>query len=48
MGVNSAMALSQNIKEIYIAVLDIAQFELVLVPEFPGTTRYIWALQEMG
>ena len=35
------MALSQNIEEIYVVVLDITQYELV--PAY-----YIWALQEMG
>ena len=30
------------------AVLDIIQYELIPAPEFPHTTRYISALQEMG
>ena len=34
------MALSRDIEEINIAVLDITQYELVPAPEFPGTARY--------
>ena len=41
------MALSRIIEEIHMAVLDIAQYELVPAPEFPGTTRYIPAVQGM-
>ena len=42
------MALSRSIEEIHMAVLDITQYELVPAPEFPGITRYISALREMG
>ena len=43
-----AMALYRNIEEVHMAVLGITQYKLVPAPEFPGTTRYISALQEMS
>ena len=42
------MTLSRNIKEIHMAVLDISQYELVPAPQFLGTARHMWALQEIG
>ena len=46
--ISPAMALSRNIEEVHMAVLNICQYEVVPIPEFPGTARYISASQGMG
>ena len=46
--ISSGIALSRNIEEIHMAVLGITEYELVTVPEFPRTVRYISPLTHWG